>query len=230
MKALFDRKVFTFLVLACICAVSIPLPIGSVDAEKQAASEPFPCQHCPCGCKTAVQCWTSCCCYTLAERIAWAEKNGITPPAYAQPGSLPSTNRQVEAVVQSASTLSHSQSSEPSCRTESKYTTDTLSITPNCKPACCEAKVDRIDPSSTVLQAGKGTPHSLAKKSKRKLIVSLFALKCGGFSNAFMLLPWSILAVIESGSITVRDWGAALEAATPDPAPVFLQPDTPPPR
>lgn len=201
MKVLFDRKVLTFLVLACFCAASIPLPIGSVDAEKQAASEPFPCQHCPCGCKTAIQCWTSCCCYTLAERIAWAEKNDVKPPAYAQLGSLPSKNREVEVVVPSASTSSH-KSSKPSCCTE----------------------------VTSVLQAGAGESRPLAKNLKRKLIVSLCALKCGGFSNAFMVLPWSILAVIESGSIVVRDWGAALEVATPDPAPVFLQPDTPPPK
>lgn len=46
-----------------------------------AISEPFPCQSHSCGCATAQQCWTSCCCYTPHQRLAWAVRNGITPPS-----------------------------------------------------------------------------------------------------------------------------------------------------
>jgi hypothetical protein len=35
-----------------------------------------------CGCKTAEQCWRSCCCHSLAERLAWARARGIQPPAF----------------------------------------------------------------------------------------------------------------------------------------------------
>jgi hypothetical protein len=43
----------------------------------------FPCSSCPCGCATAEQCWRSCCCHTLAERMAWAREHGVRPPEYA---------------------------------------------------------------------------------------------------------------------------------------------------
>ena len=44
-----------------------------------AISEPFPCQSHACGCATAHQCWTSCCCFTPHQRLVWAVRNGITP-------------------------------------------------------------------------------------------------------------------------------------------------------
>lgn len=52
-------------------AIPIPTPPGS---------EPFPCQQCGCGCATAEHCWSNCCCYTPAERLAWAAANGVEPP------------------------------------------------------------------------------------------------------------------------------------------------------
>lgn len=45
-------------------------------------SVPFPCQFSGCGCKDAVQCWSSCGCHTDAEKIAWAKKNSVQPPKW----------------------------------------------------------------------------------------------------------------------------------------------------
>lgn len=43
-------------------------------------SEPFPCQSHSCGCVSAEQCWTACCCFTPRQRLAWAIRHGVTPP------------------------------------------------------------------------------------------------------------------------------------------------------
>lgn len=43
-------------------------------------SERFPCEGCACGCVSAAHCWTSCCCHTLDERLAWAEAHGVPIP------------------------------------------------------------------------------------------------------------------------------------------------------
>ena len=43
-------------------------------------SIPFPCQFNGCGCKDAVQCWSSCGCHSDAEKIAWAKANSVQPP------------------------------------------------------------------------------------------------------------------------------------------------------
>lgn len=48
------------------------------------AGERYPCEDCGCGCSSAAECWTNCCCHTLQERLEWAIRNGITPPSYVE--------------------------------------------------------------------------------------------------------------------------------------------------
>jgi hypothetical protein len=63
-----------------ITAAGIPLPAGNL-ARK--SGEFFPCSESACGCASAEKCWRSCCCHTLAERIAWAREHGVRPPEFA---------------------------------------------------------------------------------------------------------------------------------------------------
>jgi hypothetical protein len=76
-----------------LLASGLPLPFGAVQpggggatsgaAGKRLAakdrSRPFPCMDKPCGCATAEQCFTSCCCHTPAETLAWARARGLKP-------------------------------------------------------------------------------------------------------------------------------------------------------
>lgn len=86
-------KATTWLVLLCMLACTLPMPTF---APKQSHPVPFPCENCPCGCNGPEKCWTSCCCMTPAERLQWARKRGVTPPAYAiletKPSGLPVPN------------------------------------------------------------------------------------------------------------------------------------------
>jgi hypothetical protein len=68
------------LAMYVVTAAGVPLPTGN-HATK--SGELFPCMDCPCGCNSAEQCWRSCCCHTLAERMAWAHERGVRPPEYA---------------------------------------------------------------------------------------------------------------------------------------------------
>lgn len=61
-----------------LVAGGVPLPIPTMAAKDR--SSPFPCMDSPCGCQNAEQCWTSCCCHTRAERLAWAREHGVEPP------------------------------------------------------------------------------------------------------------------------------------------------------
>lgn len=63
-----------------LTALEIPLPA----AIHKDASQPFPCQDHPCGCRTAEQCWANCCCFTPEQRWAWARAHHVEPPAYAE--------------------------------------------------------------------------------------------------------------------------------------------------
>jgi hypothetical protein len=71
--------VLTLLVGQLWAATGLPLPAAAIAKD---LSQPFPCMNNPCGCSSAEQCWRSCCCTTLAERLAWAREHGVEPPEY----------------------------------------------------------------------------------------------------------------------------------------------------
>jgi hypothetical protein len=73
-----------------LVASGLPLPLGGAQpasstsaAAKRLAgkdrSQPFPCMDKPCGCTTAEQCFSTCCCNTPAELLAWAKANHVEP-------------------------------------------------------------------------------------------------------------------------------------------------------
>jgi len=71
------------MLLLAFCSAVLPIPWPNVEIRSSDTSVPFPCQSRGCGCMTAHHCWTKCCCHSPAERLAWANKNKVTPPAYA---------------------------------------------------------------------------------------------------------------------------------------------------
>lgn len=67
-----------------VATTGVPLPVLSSFLSK--ADPVFPCQNTPCGCLSAELCWAGdCCCFTLEEKLAWAEANGVEPPAHVRP-------------------------------------------------------------------------------------------------------------------------------------------------
>ena len=48
---------------------------------RPAAGRPYPCQGHQCGCRSAEECWSHCCCFTPSQRLAWAAANRVDPPA-----------------------------------------------------------------------------------------------------------------------------------------------------
>jgi hypothetical protein len=84
------RAVSWLMLAAYVLVVSgVPLPFagspaatGSPAAKRLAGkdrSQPFPCMDKTCGCATAEQCLSSCCCNTPAELLAWAKANRVDP-------------------------------------------------------------------------------------------------------------------------------------------------------
>ena len=78
-KARRRAVVLVLLVGQLFSAIGLPLPAAAAPKD---LSQPFPCMNNPCGCSSAEACWRSCCCTTLAERLAWAREHGIVPPEY----------------------------------------------------------------------------------------------------------------------------------------------------
>ena len=90
------RRITTWLAILgyTLVASGLPLPFGMIapaapdsPAAKRLAgkdrSRPFPCMDRPCGCATAEQCFTSCCCNTPAETLAWAKAHRVEPAVLA---------------------------------------------------------------------------------------------------------------------------------------------------
>jgi hypothetical protein len=79
-RSLAHRLVSGLVLVGYLAAVlGLPLPARA----HKLVDQPFPCQDDPCGCQTAEQCWTACCCYTVEEHWAWARAHHIEPPDYA---------------------------------------------------------------------------------------------------------------------------------------------------
>jgi hypothetical protein len=75
------HRLVSGLVLVGYLATVLGLPLPA--RAHKLVDQPFPCQDDPCGCQTAEQCWTACCCYTVEEHWAWARAHHIEPPDYA---------------------------------------------------------------------------------------------------------------------------------------------------
>ena len=65
-----------------VAALGLPLPPPATPGESAA----YPCRDRPCGCATAAECWRGdCCCFTLEQKLAWAEARRFEPPAHVRP-------------------------------------------------------------------------------------------------------------------------------------------------
>ncbi len=74
-------RLFSVLLLGWFLTVSVGVPLR-FGRQKTASDERYPCELCGCGCSSADQCWRQCCCFSLAERLAWAEREGVEPPVF----------------------------------------------------------------------------------------------------------------------------------------------------
>lgn len=68
----------------------VPMPTASETSDH---SIPFICQGHACGCRSADQCWHNCCCYSAAERLAWAETNRVAIPSQLQAALIVDSRR-----------------------------------------------------------------------------------------------------------------------------------------
>ncbi|MFQ3651974.1 MAG: hypothetical protein SNJ75_16755 [Gemmataceae bacterium] len=130
----------------------------------------FPCQFRPCGCLTAEECWAGdCCCFTLQEKIAWADARGVAVPAAARAKAQQAHASEQKA--QPARGCEHKAQPAPCCKQ--------AEACPCCQPAretCCS------EPESNSM------PVAFAWVS------GVSARKCRGEgSHSLSPLPWQNL-------------------------------------
>src|SRR5262245_29463944 len=99
------RFIFLALILGQFVSSIGLVPLSASPIKE--SSRAYPCMNRPCGCTSYDECWAGdCCCFTMAEKIAWAAENGIVPPEHA---------RKIAAAqeAQAAPPCPHCQRSEP---------------------------------------------------------------------------------------------------------------------
>ena len=112
------------------------LPISAGTARR--SSERFPCENCPCGCSDAATCWRQCCCMSNQQKLAWARKNGVAPPAFVLAAS--DRERLDHDVAESCCATHDHGALPPCCRAKAKPL-----------PPCCLAKASRASAPRTKL-------------------------------------------------------------------------------
>jgi hypothetical protein len=76
------RRLISAILAAMYIVTAAGIPLPAEDLARK-SGELFPCSDDACGCASAEQCWRSCCCHSLAERIEWAREHKVRPPEFA---------------------------------------------------------------------------------------------------------------------------------------------------
>jgi hypothetical protein len=161
-----QRRVFAGATLAAVlaCAVGVPTraPVVKSHAER------YPCEAHPCGCQDAESCWRDCCCYTAGEKLAWAERVGVTPPEYVVAAAAVEPSQYHDDAACEVAAADCCGSAAPTCETED---------------SCC---------ASTQVPASTAAPH----ESRGVTFVMIHAaMKCRGLSVTVAWLPPSLPVV-----------------------------------
>lgn len=198
------HRLCSLLLLLSVCAATVPIPLASPARPAKDTSRPFPCQNRPCGCRSAEQCWKQCCCFTNAQKIAWARANHVTAPDYVY----------VAAAQESKSPVSR----KTCCAPKSK------------EALCCrsESLVDETvgQGSSKVAQSDAAKPDD---RESVDYVIAVMAEQCRGQSTFWNSLPWAVIpqVMLTEPCVNVE---AVDHAATPALPTITYQPPAPPPR
>lgn len=167
----------------CTVAVGLPLP-APLRGPAPAGGERFPCEGCGCGCASAAQCWSGCCCHTLSERLAWARREGVRPPA-------------------SVLAAARMQGLDTQIWTGGTSKGESKSSTPSTPSQCCAARPQSAAPRgccaavptarrATVTSSTRGDCQGVCRQPERRSPVgarALSALKCRGLTTYWASVP-----------------------------------------
>lgn len=137
---------FTTLAYLIVCTgLPLPVVVGQDVATTEAGTTPYPCQGHRCGCRTAEQCWKSCCCMSDIEKRMWAERNGVPLPDYLL-ARVPSAAEPAQLVEHAVEAPARSCCKKPLSRSPAKPTT--CSACPTEKVAHCAAPQNQTQAQS----------------------------------------------------------------------------------
>lgn len=190
----------TLLIAIVVLAVGVPLPTQTI----KTGTEPFPCQSCACSCHSAAHCWDKCCCHTDSEKLAWAARNGVQPPAFLV--------ARVANASQLVSFADEPLSSSPSLHVRSVATK---------RPACCAHR--------THATAIKSNEPGVGNQSTEGALVAVEVKNQSKANSGTRVLLWDAIAKCKGIELAVKLLSNTLVArggqiACPEPLLLFVCP------
>lgn len=173
-----QQRLTTWMAALTVMIGSLGVPTSTQRAVRR--GEAFPCQDCACGCSDAATCWRDCCCYTNAQKVVWAEKNGVKVPLFVTVAA-----RREQASISAAPACCSSGGASGSCDT----TGSTDANEPCSAPSCCQKR------------------SHLSSESAGKIVLMMNALKCRGISLSVGWLPPSLPPALPALDAAVVDLG-----------------------
>ncbi len=215
--------------------ITFGFPLPARSRKKPTDGVAYPCQNRPCGCLTSEQCWQGdCCCFTLEEKLAWAEANGVEPPEH------------VRQLVESRGSRSVLPKKKSCCSEAEPAATPSTTAQPTCcgtrKPVatCCD------DPSVCEATADTECPHCAAKantsccekkalarekESGVRWVVGIFAQKCRGHGpTGFFQLDPAVVPELKPIHLSEPERSDHVALRSDRIISVTHSPPTPPPR
>jgi len=220
-----DLVVVLALISHLAAAFGVPLPVTAPRNAKK-AGHPFPCQDRPCGCLTAEECWKGdCCCFTLEQKVEWAEANGVEPPPHVRP--LVEARRARRSSRTARSCCSHN--GEPPRRMATVACCDGAD---HPKAASCREMPTRGCQACAAdfPQEARKNACSAHDRPSVRLVVGIFSQKCRGEGPAglFKLDPAVVTVPTLAALLTLAAGFGADRPTTL--LSTSLSPPTPPPR
>jgi hypothetical protein len=217
------RRICAAITLLSYLFACLGVPLPAAPAAKD-GDQPFPCQDHPCGCRTAEQCWRSCCCFTPKQRFAWARDHQVVPPSYAEKpsgngGWRSARKRDLQNQVPASTGSSCCHQKNPS----------TTTSTPS---QCCEQRhdCDQRTPDCCDRSAPSKQGKSPAGSQTVRWGLGMSALSCQGLDSMPLGGP-SVLP--PTAPLTWNPWPLFVELLIPGDDVAFflsLAPPVPPPR
>ncbi|MFV0442408.1 MAG: hypothetical protein ACK5Q5_02430 [Planctomycetaceae bacterium] len=201
------RRLIGLLVLGSLCASFVPLPVMRPGLNKD-RSTPYPCMDRPCGCRSADECWRSCCCFSNVEKVAWAKEHRVQLPAFV----LVAAERESKLVDTKP---------KSSCSGGS------------CQRSCCATGVgghaESLAADCRQPKSEPGRSQSDAAPTDVKYVIGVYAQKCQGRGAYDLFAGWVLLpsSDVTTGPVLTSGWSRLTNET---PGGLVREPLVPPPR
>jgi len=205
-----SERWLSLLLLLTFLTSHLPIPVAN--SQSYLSGIPFPCRGGKCGCSSATQCWTSCCCLSPSARKAWAKKRGITPPRFAILDETISPSDKRDS--------SRSNSKSASCCSDVAVKKQESEE----QASCCSGK------SASKNEATSDLKTCCRSEAETQAVLVMLAVKCRGTSNSFTMLPWFNFSLAHARSVRLEADESLLPPADERANSLISDLRTPPPR